>query len=124
VGPAIIEGVNGLGHLVREVRERHGLDRDLLALRAGVPIATIAATEQEPGPTDSDLIETLLLVLGQRLIADPDGAPACEPLPVPVDPADLESFAQLSMAERLERSLGWNRFASELAAAALRPAPR
>jgi transcriptional regulator with XRE-family HTH domain len=104
-----------------DARERHGLDRARLALRAGVQTGTIAALEDDRIPVDRELVETLLLVLGECLTVDDRGAAATEPLQVPVSGEELEVFARLSIAERLARSFAWNRFASELARAPLVP---
>ena len=108
------------GNLIRTVRERHGISREQLAIRAGCDETAVAQIEcGHVEPTAEDL-RMLLLVMGERPVEE-NGRMSSEPIPLEFDPGELADAARQAPSERLERSALWNRFAAQLARADQRP---
>lgn len=96
------------GALIRSTRERHGLTQAQLALRAGTSQNAVSRLERDEISPSLDTIERLLAAMGERLelsVRRIDGG---------FDPDHLADSMAQTMAERLERSLAWNRFAGRL----------
>lgn len=109
-----------MGALIRTVRERHGISREQLAIRAGRDGAEVAQIEAGRVEPTAEELGALLLVMGERPVEE-NGRTSSEPIPVEFDPGELADAARQSPSERLERSAQWNRFAAQLARAQLRP---
>ncbi len=111
------------GELIRTVRQRHGISRTQLAIRAGSDEATISRLEQGGAPATPDQLQALLLVMGERPVFDDGGAQpvSSEPIPLEFDAEELADASAQGPSERLERSAQWNRLAAQLARAELRP---
>jgi transcriptional regulator with XRE-family HTH domain len=106
------------GALVQRVREAAKLDREMLARRAGIDTTRLARVESEDEPASDELLATLLLVLGHQPAPRPNGDPGAAPRTLGrYDAAQLAAAAAAPQGEQLERALGWNTFAAELAAA-------
>jgi transcriptional regulator with XRE-family HTH domain len=112
------------GALVLRVREAAKVDRQTLARRAGIDVASLARVESEEDTASDELLMTLLLVLGHQPAVGPDGAPGAAPRPLErYDAEQLAAAAAAPQGEQLERALEWNTFAAELAAAGPPDAP-
>jgi transcriptional regulator with XRE-family HTH domain len=103
-----------LGEALRAARMSRGLSQRRLALRAGTSQDAISRIERGVEAPTLERFEQLLWAMGQRL------ALAIEPMEGSVPPAELAAAAQLTPAERLREAIGWNRLASQLAAAGQR----
>lgn len=102
-----------LGRLLREARERHGVSQRQLAIRAGTKQATISRIERGEESPSFARFEQLMLCLGERVELE------LRPLEHRADPRHLEDLRATPIDERLERALGWNEFAAEIAGQAL-----
>lgn len=110
------------GQLVAAVRAQLGIDRAALALRAGLTTTSVGAIEEGRQELSDDALETLLLVLGHQPAPASAGEPGAAPRLVgPYDAGHLAEELAAPIGERLERAMGWNRFAAQLAGAALEP---
>lgn len=110
------------GQLVRELRTQLGVARTALGLRAGLTAASVEAIEHDREALTDGVLETLLLVMGHQPV--PGSQPSAAPRAVgPYDAGHLADELAAPIGERLERAMGWNRFAAQIAGAALeRPA--
>jgi transcriptional regulator with XRE-family HTH domain len=99
--------------VLREARERHGVTQRQLAIRAGTKQSTISRIERGDESPSFERFEQLLLCLGERPYLE------LRPLPHRADARHLAEVRELPIDERLERALGWNEFAAELAGQAL-----
>ena len=100
------------GALIRSARERHGLTKAQLALRAGTSQNAVSRAERDEVSPSVDTIQRLLGAMGERLelsVRRIDGD---------FDSDHLADSMTQTMGERLERSLAWNRFAGRLAGVA------
>jgi transcriptional regulator with XRE-family HTH domain len=102
-----------LGTLLRETRERHGVSQRQLAIRAGTKQSTISRLERGLESPSFERFEALLLCLGERAELE------LRPLSHRADPEHLAEARSMPVGERLERALGWNEFAAEIAGQAL-----
>jgi transcriptional regulator with XRE-family HTH domain len=102
-----------LGIALREARVRHGVSQRQLAIRAGTKQSTISRIERGEESPSFERFEQLLLCLGERATLE------LRPLAHRADPRHLAEIRGLPIEERLERALGWNEFAGELAGEAL-----
>ncbi len=103
-----------VGPLVREARERHGLSQDGLAYRALSTQQAISRIERGLVSPSVQTLERIATALGEELLL------RLHPREVPFEQAQLEASARRSMSERLERAVGWNQFAGEIAIAGAR----
>ncbi len=103
-----------VGELVRELRARHGLSQTALAYRAGTTQQAVSRIEQGLVSPTVEMLARLAAACGEELMLD-----AC-PRGVPFEDAQLAEQARLSMGERLELAVSWNRFAGEITGAALK----
>lgn len=102
-----------LGTLLREARERHGVSQRQLAIRAGTKQSTISRIERGAESPSFERFEALLLCLGERAKVE------LRPLIHRADPDHLAETRAIPADERIERALGWNEFAAEIAGQAL-----
>ncbi|MCK9250875.1 MAG: helix-turn-helix domain-containing protein [Solirubrobacteraceae bacterium] len=104
------------GSLVRELRRRHGLTQDRLAVRAGTSQAFISRVERgELSPT-IETLERLLASMGERLTITTERLPGM----LDDDPEQLRDARALTPSERLERAMASSRFAASIHGAAAR----
>ena len=97
------------GTLIRSTRERHGLTQAQLALRAGTSQNAVSRIERDEISPSVDTVRRLLAAMGERLEL------SVRRLEGDFDPDHLADSMAQTMAERLERSLAWNRFGGGLA---------
>ena len=100
--------------LVRRARERQEISLEQLAVRAGLSPASVARIEAGQETPDTPLLETLLLVCGEELVAAEHGRLDSRELRRSYDAERLVEQLHRPMAARIEEALGWNRFADEL----------
>jgi transcriptional regulator with XRE-family HTH domain len=100
------------GNTIRGLRTRHGISQRQLALRAGTSQAAISQLESGRRDLSVETLERILLALGYRLQLD------AEPLPLDVDERHFRADLAAPMADRLERALAWDKFATEVGGAA------
>lgn len=96
------------GALVRDTRERHGVSRGELALRAGLTEEEVVRIEDGRVSPTFDELRALFRSLGEEPVL------ASRRLAHSADPRHMATARALPPAARLERALEWNRFASEL----------
>lgn len=106
------------GQLVQTLRAQLGVERAALALRAGLALATVEALEDGREELTDVRLDTLLLVMGHRpvSVSQPSAAPRTVGA---YDAGHLADELAAPIGERLERAMGWNRFAAQIAGAAL-----
>lgn len=100
--------------VVRELRARHGLSQAALAYRAGTTQQAISRIEQGLVSPTLDMLARLAAACGEELVL------AARPRGVPFEDAQLAEQARLSMSDRLELAISWDRFAGEITGAALK----
>lgn len=106
------------GQLVQALRAQLGVERAELALRAGLAPATVETLEDGRDELTDGLLDTLLLVMGHQPVLG--GQPGAAPRAVGAyDAGHLAEELAAPIGERLERAMGWNRFAAQIAGAAL-----
>ena len=106
------------GSWVRRVRARHGLRQATLAARAGTSQQALSRMENGSVSPSVETLARLAAAVGEELALD------SRPRQIPFDPDQLAAAVASPMSERLERSLSWNRFAGEIAAAGARARER
>lgn len=84
------------GRLIREVRLRHGLSQERLAIRAGTTQSAISRIEQERGSPTVKTLEGLLNLMGE------DPVLAVEPRDAGIDRTLIAERLQLNEGERLD----------------------
>ena len=104
--------------LVRELRAHHRLTQAELAYRAGTTQQAISRIEHGRVSPTVEMLARLAAAAGEELVLD------SKPREVPFDSDQLAAQGAYSMAERLERALSWNQFASEITAAGARARER
>jgi transcriptional regulator with XRE-family HTH domain len=102
------------GELVRELRERHGLSQAALAYRSGTTQQAVSRIEQGVVSPTVKMLARLAAACGEELVLD------TRPRGVPFEDAQLAEQARLSIGDRLELALSWNRFAGGITGAALK----
>lgn len=102
------------GQLIRDVRVRHGLSQERLALRAGTRQSAISRLERDATSPSVDTLAALLHAMGEQLVL------SAEPLKRDYDPLHRAAAAARSPAERLRLAMSWNRLAGRMAAAGRR----
>ena|ERR1700758_909715 len=100
-----------VGDWLRALRDRHGLSQSQLAYRASTSQQAISRIEAGQTSPSVALLERLAAACGEELQI------SSEPRGVPFEDRQLIESARESIEQRLERSFGWNHFASELAIA-------
>jgi transcriptional regulator with XRE-family HTH domain len=106
--------VRASADLVREARARQAISQAQLALRADVPEAIIAAVEAGGQEPDDELLERLLLVMGEEPVRDPSGVVASRRIASDWDPLQLAEERRKTPSERLAGALLWNKRADEI----------
>jgi transcriptional regulator with XRE-family HTH domain len=96
---------------LRELRARHSVSQADLAIRAGTTQQALSRIENGAVSPSVNTLGRLAATVGEDLTFD------SRPREVPFDPDQLAAALARPMAERLELSLSWNRFAVEVAAA-------
>lgn len=96
---------------MRQTRERHGISRSQLALRAGLTEEEVGRIEDGHASPTFDQLRALLRSMGE------DPVLASKRLAHRADPAHMATAHALAPEERLDRAFEWNRFASELSRA-------
>lgn len=99
------------GPWIRQLRARHGLSQATLAARIGTSQQALSRLESGSVSPSTQTVARIAASVGEEVTLE------ARPRAVPFDPDQLAAAAALSMSERLERSLSWNRFAGEIAAA-------
>jgi transcriptional regulator with XRE-family HTH domain len=102
------------GSFVRELRERHRLSQAALAYRAGTRQQAISRIEQGLVSPTIDMVTRLAGACGEELVLD------ARSRAVPFEDAQLAEQAALTMGDRLELAVSWDRFAGEIAGKALK----
>jgi transcriptional regulator with XRE-family HTH domain len=102
------------GRVIREARERHGLNQSELAYRAMSSQQAISRIERGLVSPSVETLKRIATALGEELVVE------LRPRQLPFDESQLDASAQRSANERLARGVGWNRFAGEIAAAGAR----
>ncbi len=103
------------GTVVRQARLGHGISQRSLAIRAGTKQSTISRIEAGLESLSLERLERLLQVMGLSLEL------TVEPLPVTVDFGELQSSQRMTPSDRLRESASWNKLASAVERAAVRP---
>ena len=106
------------GELVRALRARHHLSQAALAARVGSSQQALSRIESGAVSPSVDTLARLAAAVGEELEL------SASPRSVPFDGDQLATAAAAPMSERLERSLSWNHFAGEIAAAGVRVSER
>jgi len=96
--------------LVREVRRRHGLTQEQLAIRAGTTQTAISRLENGGQSPSVETLRRLLLVMGEDLRL------ARRTLTGAFDHDHLAAERSLSPRQRLERAFAWMRLNQALRA--------
>lgn len=99
--------------LVRELRARHGLSEAALAYRAGSTQQAISRIERGLVSPTVEMLARLTAACGEELRLE------ARPRALPFEEGQLAEQARLTMSDRLELALSWNRLASELSGKAL-----
>jgi transcriptional regulator with XRE-family HTH domain len=91
--------------LIRDSRQRHGLSQRALALRAGTTQAWISAIERETAHPTVEMLQRLMLVMGEELVL------SARPLPSDAshDPIAFAAARRMTPEERLAEALDWMR---------------
>jgi hypothetical protein len=105
-------GMKDAADTIRALRTRHGISQRQLALRAGTSQAAISQLESGRRDLGVGTLERILLALGYRMNV------VAEPLPLEGDERHFRADLAAPIADRLERALAWDRFATELAGTA------
>jgi transcriptional regulator with XRE-family HTH domain len=100
--------------LIKGTRQRHGLSQRRLAHRAGTSQAAIARIERGEEHVTWPRLRQILLSMGEEPVL------ASEPARSRYDAADLLAQRDMTVTERLESGLAFDKLASELSAAARR----
>jgi len=106
------------GSWLRELRARHELTQEVLALRAGTTQQAISRIEHGRVSPTVEMLARLAAVVGEELVLD------SRPREVAFDADQLRAAVASPIAQRLERAMSWNRFAGEVAAAGARSRER
>jgi transcriptional regulator with XRE-family HTH domain len=96
------------GEFIAEVRRRHGISQQQLAIRAGTTQSAISRLEQGARSPSIATVERLLLVMGEQLDL------RTVPLEGIHDADQVRRTRRLSMEQRLEQAFAWNSFAHEI----------
>jgi transcriptional regulator with XRE-family HTH domain len=99
---------------LRDLRARHRLSQATLAYRAGTTQQALSRIEHGRVSPTLEMLARLAAAAGEELVLH------SRPREVPFDPDQLKTASESPMSERLERAMGWNRFAGEIAAAGAR----
>ncbi|HEY5709950.1 MAG TPA: helix-turn-helix domain-containing protein [Solirubrobacterales bacterium] len=99
------------GHLIREIRRRHGLSQGRLARRVGTQQPAISRLEADEVSPSVETLEMLMRAMGERL-----DLTAVSP-ERDYDPAHRRVAGARSPAERLALGISWNLMAARLARA-------
>ena len=100
-----------IGRALREARERQGLSQRRLALRAGTSQDAISRIERGVEAPTLERFAQLTLALGRRPVLE------LQPLDGSVPREELGVAGVMAPGERLREAAGWNRVASQMAAA-------
>jgi transcriptional regulator with XRE-family HTH domain len=95
--------------MIRAARSRHRVSQRALALRAGTTQAWVSAIERGRAHPSVEMVQRLLLVMGEELVLD------SRPLPGDAqhDPIAFADVRRQEPHERLEEALDWMRMSVE-----------
>ena len=100
--------------LVRAARGRQKITRAQLALRADVDEALVARVESGAHEPQAELLERLLLVMGEEPVRVVGEVVASRRLVGDWDPRQMAEELRKSMSERLRDAFAWNTMADQI----------
>jgi transcriptional regulator with XRE-family HTH domain len=106
--------VAGAGALVRAARARQQITRARLALRADLDEALVERVESGAHATDVELLERLLLVMGEEPVRVAGEVVGSRRMAGDWDPLRMAEELSKTPSERLEDALAWNQEADEI----------
>jgi transcriptional regulator with XRE-family HTH domain len=102
------------GELVRAARARQQITRAQLALRAGLDEALVAEVESGAHATDVELLERLLLVMGEEPVRVAGQVVGSRRMAGDWDPLQMAEERRKTPSERLADAFAWNTAADQI----------